>query len=104
MPVTTVGTSGPVVGMAVVDAFMQFAEVASNFRESDVTCVDCNFVVYAPPIMFVQDVMVASLFSGGAASFLDVFQKTCVTYLVISQQATTFPAQHLRLGSVSKQQ
>lgn len=53
MPVTTVGTSGPVVGMAVVDAFMQFAEVASNFRESDVTCLDCNFVVYAPPIMFV---------------------------------------------------
>jgi hypothetical protein len=52
-PVTTVGTSGPVVGMAVVDAFMHFAEVASNFRESDVTCVDCNFVVYAPPIMFV---------------------------------------------------
>jgi hypothetical protein len=52
-PVTTVGTSGPVVGMAVVDAFMQFAEVASNFRESDVTCLDCNFVVYAPPIMFV---------------------------------------------------
>jgi hypothetical protein len=29
--------------------------------------------------------MVASLFSGGAASFLDVFQKTCVTFLVISQ-------------------
>ena len=53
IPVTTVGTSGPVVGMAVVDAFMQFAEVASNFWESDVTCVDCNFVIYAPPIMFV---------------------------------------------------
>jgi hypothetical protein len=52
-PVTTVGTSGPVVGMAVVDAFMHFAEVASNFRESDVTCLECNFVVCALPIMFV---------------------------------------------------
>jgi hypothetical protein len=53
MPVTAVGTSGPVVGMTVVDAFRHFAEVASSFPESDVTCVDCNFGVYAPPIMFV---------------------------------------------------
>jgi hypothetical protein len=41
------------VGSTVVDAFRHIAEVASNFPESDVTCVDCTFVVYAPPIMFV---------------------------------------------------
>jgi hypothetical protein len=52
-PVTTVGTSGPVVGMTVVDAFVHFAEVASNFHESVVTCLDSDFVVYAPPNMFV---------------------------------------------------
>ena len=53
MLATTVGTFGPVVGMSIVGAFSCCAEVASNFPESDVTCVGCNFVVCAPPIMFV---------------------------------------------------
>ena len=53
MLVTTVGTFGPVVGMSIVGAFRRCAEVVSNYPESDVTCVGCNFVVSAPPTMFV---------------------------------------------------
>ena len=53
MPVTTVGTSRPMVGMAVVDACRYYVEVASNFPRSDDTCEKCKFVVCAPPIMCV---------------------------------------------------
>jgi hypothetical protein len=54
--------------------------------------------------MAIGDVTVASFSVGGATSFLDAFQKTCATCLVINRSVITFPVQRLDLGDGSKLQ
>ncbi len=46
--------------------------------------------------------MVASWTVGGADSFLDVFQKTCVAFLEVYPLVISFQAPRWWLGSVSK--
>ncbi len=77
-----------------------FLVVDTNVGINVGCCIGCCFT--APPTTAIEDITVASFSIGGAISFLDAFQKTCATCLVISQSVITSPAPHSCLDGDSK--
>jgi hypothetical protein len=101
-----VGVPVLMVGVLFVVVFYCFVELMSNFSWFSVTHGCCNVFDTAPPTTFtkISDVAVASYVCGGVARFLDEFQKTCVTYLIVVQWVEPRPEQHLHVGVVSRLQ
>jgi hypothetical protein len=104
--VVVVGISVLMVGVPFVVAVYFCVELMSNVSWFSVTHGCCNVFDTAPPTTFtkISDVAVASDVCGGVARFLDEFQKTCVTYLIVVQWVVSRPEQHLHVDVVSRLQ
>jgi hypothetical protein len=74
-----------------------------NLRSTSIWS-DAGSISSFPPTMVAYDAAVASWTVGGAVSFLDVFQKTCVAYLKLYPSVISYQAPRWWLGSVSKLQ
>ena len=105
------GSSGfvlvvPVVGtssiMACAGHVMEYVTVSFYTPRSTSIWSDAGSISSFPPTMVAYDAAVASWTVGGADSFLDVFQKTCVAYLKLYPSVISYQAPRWWLGSVSK--